>query len=780
MSEKAGFDNIATFRQINNIRKRDGTIVPFNMDKIIDAIYGAMTSQETQEGGIDDAIFVARKVQSSFQKAAMLVTKEEVIPTVEAIQDAVERELMVEGFTKTAKHYILYREARAKVREAEQLIPPHVRDLTAKSKQYFPNSLAEFIYYRSYSRWIETEGRRETYIETIRRFIDYMKFVIGHDAMSSAEYNEIESAMLNMEVMPSMRLMWSAGEACERTNVCAFNCAFTAPTCFQDFGEILYILACGTGVGFSVESRNIQQLPIVEHQKGLHQAIPYVIQDSKEGWADSLVYGMRTWFSGADVKFDVSMIRPEGARLRTMGGRSSGPQPLVDLLAFTRSKILSRQGRRLTNTDAHDIICKIGEAIVAGGVRRSALISLSDRDDTDMRLAKSGHFYIANGHRVLANNSAVYDHRPSDAEFIEDWKALVDSHSGERGIFNRGGIMDQIPDRRITNWLGNKHVVELGNDGPLQLTAQVGTNPCGEITLLPKQFCNLTEVVCRPEDTRESLLRKIRVATILGTYQSMLTNFPYLSKEWKDNCDKERLLGVSLTGQWDCPTVRESEMLTEMRMHSVLTNKEFAKRFGIPESTSVTCGKPSGTLSNMVAAANGGHARFAPYYIRRVRISATDPLFHMLKDQGLPYFPENNQTHETASTFVLEFPVESPAGSIYSKDLSALQQLEHWKMVKTSFTEHNPSVTISVAEDEWISVQYWIRQNWDIVGGLSFLPREDTVYKLAPYEEISKERYEQLLKAFEGVDYSKILTYEKEDNTQGSKELACVGGVCEI
>lgn len=784
-TKEAGFDNISTFRPIQHIKKRDGNVAEFDMDKIVDAIYAAMTSNDVLEGSIDDAIFVARKVQSSFQKAAMLVTKEEIVPSVEAIQDAVERELMSEGFTKTAKHYILYREARAKDRKADQLIPPHVKQLTLDSKKYFPNSLSEFIYYRTYSRWIEAEGRRETYIETVGRYINYMREVLG-DRLTEAEYNECQQYILHMWSMPSMRLMWSAGDACRRTNVAAFNCSFDAPTTFQDFGDMLYILACGTGFGFSAESRNVGELPTVKYQTGGGKE-HHVIDDSKEGWANALVRGIKTWYEGRDITFDTSEIREEGARLKTMGGRSSGPKPLEDLLAFTRSIIFKRQGRRLRNIDVHDIKCKIGECIVAGGVRRSALISLSDRDDTDMRLAKSGHFFIANGQRVLANNSAVYDVKPTAAEFIEDWHALVDSHSGERGIFNRGGLLLQIPKRREEKWVEMGAVnrdlyapinVPMEEIGKL-LLAQVGTNPCGEITLLPKQFCNLTEVVCRLGDTEESLIAKVRIATILGTYQSMLTNFPYIHPKWKENCDAERLLGVSFTGQWDCPKVREEEVLAKAKSIAIKVNAEYAQRFGIPASTSITCGKPSGTLSQLVDAANGGHARYAPYYIRRVRISATDPLFHMLKDQGLPYFPENNQTHETASTFVLEFPVSSPTGP-YSKDLTAIQQLEHWKKVKINFTEHNPSVTISVADNEWIAVQYWVYENWDIVGGLSFLPREDHVYKLAPYEEITKERYEEMLKAFEDVDYSRILTYEKEDNTTGAKELACVGNTCEI
>ncbi len=449
-----------------------------------------------------------------------------------------------------------------------------------------------------------------------------------------------------------------------------------------------------------------------------------------------------------------------------MGGKSSGPDPLRDLLNFTRAIILKRQGRRLTNLDAHDIICKIGDIVVAGGVRRSALISLSDLDDMEMRDAKKGQFYITEPQRSLANNSAVYNQQPSTEEFMREWLSLMESHSGERGIFNRGGLRETLPERRVT---------ALGD-----ALETLGTNPCGEIVLQPKQFCNLSEIVARTEDTSASLMRKMKVATILGTYQSTLTNFPYLSKEWKEHCDAERLLGISVTGQWDSPVVRKAETLKKLRDAAVVYNREYAKRFNVKPSTCITCVKPSGTLSQMVDSSSGMHPRHSPFYIRRVRIASTDALFQMLRDQGVPYHPEVGQNAENATTYVLDFPVKAPAHAIFRDDVSAHELLEYWKTVKVNYTEHNPSVTISVGDDEWLKTGNWVYENWSIVGGLSFLPRQNHVYKLAPYEEIDEKAYYELLLRWQNVDFAKIVTYEQEDMTDNKRELACAGGTCEI
>lgn len=731
----------------------------FDQGRITGAVYRAM--QATGEGDLTkDPIGVSDKVVKELNSRFPATH----VPHIEEIQDVVEETLILLDFPKTAKAYILYRQERSESREKQKAIPPRIKELAQESKKYFRNALAEFVYYRTYSRWIEEEGRRETWIETVQRYVDFMKENLG-DRLTRDEYQEIHNAVLRQEVMPSMRLMWAAGKAARSTNVSAYNCSYIAPSKLEDFAEIMYLLMCGTGVGFSVESQTVQQLPIIKRQTG--EKLPtHVIEDSKEGWGNALTRGLKTWYEGKDIQFDYSELRPAGARLKTMGGRSSGPGPLRILLDFVRAKILASPGKRLRNIDVHDIICKTGEVVVMGGVRRSALISLSDLDDPEMRDAKKGQFYLNDSQRSIANNSAVYNEKPSATTFLEEWLALAKSGTGERGIFNRGGLKHQLPARR---W----KVFE-------KYWQTSGTNPCGEIILRSKQFCNLTEVVARLEDTEETLLKKIRIATILGTYQSTLTNFPYISKEWKENCEEERLLGVSITGQWDCPAVRNQEMLKKLRERAFEVNHEYSKKFGINESTCITCVKPSGTVSQLVDAASGMHPRHAKYYIRRIRISATDPLFHMLKEQKFPYHPEVGQLESSATTFALEFPVKAPEGAVFRNDLTAMDQLEHWKMVKENFTEHNPSVTVSVGEEEWIQTANWLYHNWDILGGLSFLPRAEHVYQLAPYEEITEEKYRELVPQLPDIDFAQIVAYEREDQTTGAKELACVGGVCEI
>lgn len=1100
--------------------KRDGRVIPFEQEKISAAVKKAMMAAQEGNPEVDSE-------RVSDQVVNALAHKHESIhvPTIEQIQDMVETQLMAMGFTQTAKSYILYRNERTKIREQKAEVPEHVRDLAAQSKKYFKNPLGEFIYYRTYSRWIEEENRRETWIETVDRYMGFMEENLG-DKLTAEEYKEVREGILNQEAMPSMRLLQFAGRATKSTNVCAYNCSFIAPSRIQDFAEIVYISMCGTGVGFSVENQNVQQLPQIKKQTG--EKLPaHLIADSKEGWADALTLGLKTWFDGKDIEFDYSALRPAGARLKTMGGKSSGPDPLRSLLSFTRTKILKKQGRRLSNLDVHDIICKIGEIVVAGGVRRSALISLSDLDDTEMRDAKKGQFYLSEPQRSLANNSAVYTQKPTAEEFMEEWIALMKSGSGERGIFNRGGLAKTLPERRlkvlkgyigelgtnpcVTNdtWVmtengpnqvknlidapfqaiingeahssfgffktGEKDVFEvkttrgfkfkatnnhkvltveyktrkvqrnvwkevqdlipgdkiilhnhqelewsgkgskdegwlLGNllgDGNIEKSGKVnldywGENQvsmmehaanlvhatvngrsdlaghiaktgyarvgsvnlgklaasynlthshklitetieetssdfhqgflagwfdadgsvqgnqlkgvsvrlssnslpnlesaermlarlgiissiyknrrqgelrslpdgrgdyksywceanheliitgknisvfrerigfrdnlkqsqlnillnkyarnlnqesfsaevsevafigkkevydcqvpninafdgngiylhnCGEIILQSRQFCNLSEVVCRAEDTENSLLRKIRLATILGTYQATLTNLPYLSKEWTENCEKERLLGVSMTGQWDSSTAREPKVLSKLKEEAIRVNQEYAKRFKINESTCITCVKPSGNLSQTVDCSSGLHPRHSEYYIRRVRIAHTDALFKMLRDQKIPYHPEVGQSPESATTYVVDFPVKSPKDAVLKDNLTALELLEHWKIVKINFTEHNPSVTVSIGDNEWIAVANWVYNNWDWIGGLSFLPRSNHVYQLAPYEEINEEQFNELSDKFAGLDFSQIMAYEKRDETDIKKELACAGGVCEI
>ncbi|MEK7478132.1 MAG: ATP cone domain-containing protein [Patescibacteria group bacterium] len=748
-------------KQLANIKKRDGTIVPFAEDKISAAIFKAMKA--SGEGTETDAVKVAKAVAAELIKHCE-EAEENCVPAVEEIQDLVEKQLILQQFAAAAKAYILYRERRSDLRLRRGEVPARVKQLANESKKCFQNELAEFVYYRSYSRWIDEENRRETWMESVDRYMAFMRENLGHK-LKEAEYKELRGAILAQKVMPSMRLLWSAGVAARKSNAVCYNCTYVAPTTFQDLAEIMYLSMAGCGVGFSVESQTAQQFPIIQRQNGKTRRT-HIVEDSREGWCDALVIGLKTWSSGEDIQFDYSKLRPAGARLKTMGGRSSGPEPLRELMIFTRAKILSRQSKRLRNIDLHDIICKIGEVVVSGGVRRTAMISLSDLDDQEMRHAKEGQFYMTEPQRSLANNSAVYVEKPTSTEFLTEWIALMKSGSGERGVFNRGSLERQLPKRR---W------EKFNQDAPT-----CGVNPCGEIVLKSKQFCNLTEVVARAGDTEKDLLQKARWAAILGTYQTSLTYFPYLSEEWKENCEEEALLGVSVTGQWDCKAVRNPNIMSKMRDEAVKANKEYAKRFGVNRATAVTCVKPSGTVSQLVNSSSGMHPRHAHYFIRRVRISATDALFKMMKDQGCRYYPEVGQLMDTANTYVLEFPIKAPEDSIYKDDQTALEQLEYWKMVKENYTEHNPSVTISIGDEEWVEAANWLYKNWDILGGLSFLPRSNHVYKLAPYEEITKERYEEMIKAFPKLDFSKIVLYEMEDETHGAKELACVGGLCEI
>jgi len=742
--------------KVQSVRKRDGRTIPFDKNRIVKAITKCLAA--TKEGNSDDALKLANKVVREINQ------KEAEVITVEEIQDIVENTLILSDFVVTAKAYILYRQKRAIVRKKSKDIPQNVKDLVNESKKYFKSPYSEFIYYRSYSRWIPSENRRETWIETVDRYVNFMRQNLA-DKLTEQEYTDIRNAILNQEVMPSMRLFWSAGEAASKTNTTVFNCSFTTVSSIRDFCDILYILMCGCGVGFSVEQQHIHKLPQIEWQKN-GEVQTHVVDDSKEGWANAFEVGLKCWFSGEDVEFDFSQVRPNGTRLKTMGGKASGPAPLKSLFSFTRSKILSKQGRRLSSLDVHDIVCKIGEIVVTGGVRRSALLSLSDLDDQEMRVAKSGQFYLTASHRSFANNSVAYNYKPSTTEFMDEWIALAKSGTGERGIFNRGSLQKQMPQRR---WKGFKKGLYSS-----------GVNPCGEIILKSKEMCNLSEVVAKPDDTFDSLLYKIRLATIVGTYQSTLTDFKYISPEWKKNCDEERLLGVSITGQFDCAVLRDAEVLKNLRETAIEVNKEYAKRFGINESVAITAIKPSGSVSSLVDASSGMHPRYAKYYIRRVRIASTDSLLKMLQDQGFPVFPDVGQNPETCTTYVLEFPMKAPEGSVTRNDLTAIQQLEYWKMLKVNYTEHNPSVTILVSSNEWIEVANWVYNNWDIIGGVSFLPREEHNYILAPYEEITEEKYNEMLQTLPQVDFSQILLYEQEDETEGHRELACVSGVCEL
>lgn len=763
--------NKKELNKIKNIRNREGVIIPFDLDRIIQAVHKSFLA--TSEGDGHESKEVANKIFHKLLHIKNENKDKKFIPTVEIVQDLVESELMSLGYHLTAKSYILYRSKRAELRREVGIIPTEDKKVFDEASSYFVSSYEEFIFYRTYSKWQDGLGRRETWVETIDRFMLYMKENLGKK-FSEKDYEDVREGILKQEVCPSMRLLWSSGEACRKSNVWAYNCSFVAPSAWQDLGEIMYILMCGAGLGFSVESETVQKFPQIRRQTGKKLAI-HVVEDSKEGWADAYVLACKTWADGYDINFDYGKVRPAGARLKTAGGRASGPQPLIDLINFTKAKILARQAKRLTNIDLHDIICQIGLIVVAGGVRRSALISLSDIDDESMRKSKQGQFWIDNGQRSMANNSAVYSQKPSAGEFLNEWIELIKSGTGERGIFNRGGLMTQLPKRRIENWKKAGII-----DDQNVIVGLPGSNPCGEITLRSKQFCNLTSIVVRPKDTIEDLKKKVRLSTILGTYQATLTHFGYLSKEWQENCEEEALLGVSITGYYDNKTIRDAKVLSELREEAIKTNKEYAKKFGINHSTCITTVKPHGNSGQLLYVGSGMHPWYAKYFIRRVRIATNDPLFELIKDQGVPSKAEVGYSTANSSVAVLEFPIKAPEGAITRNEVSAIDLLEEWKKLKINYIEHNPSVTIYVGSDEWIKVANFVYENWDIVGGLSFLPRSEHVYQLAPYEEISKEEYERRIKEIKHIDFSKLMYYEQEDNTVGAKEFACVSGVCSI
>lgn len=634
-----------------------------------------------------------------------------------------------------------------------------------------PTLYQEFIYKSRYAKWLWDENRRENWDETVARYFNFfdehIKETTGY-SVTPEERKELEQAVLNLEIMPSMRCLMTAGEALKRENVAGYNCSYVAVDSPRSFDEILYILMNGTGVGFSVESKYVDQLPVVSDS--FHDTeTTILVADSKLGWAKSLKELIHLLYAGQVPRWDLSKVRPAGAPLKTFGGRASGPGPLEDLFKFTVATFKKAAGRRLTTLEAHDIVCKIAEIVVVGGVRRSALISLSDLSDDRMRVAKSGDWWKENVQRALANNSFVAKEKPDVGIFMREWLSLYESRSGERGIFSRQA--------------SKKQAEKFGRRDP---DHDFGTNPCSEIILRSREFCNLTEVVVRGHDTPETLKRKVQLATILGTFQSTLTNFKYLSKKWNENCAEERLLGVSLTGIMDNEFTNGRRntigvlggMLQELRNEAVKTNKTWAAKLGIPVSAAITCVKPSGTVSQLVDSASGIHARHSPFYIRTVRADKKDPLAIMMKDMG---FPVEDDITKPQHTYVFSFPQKSPENAIYRQDLSAIEQLEMWLTYQRHWCEHKPSVTVSVKEEEWPEVGAWVYNHFDEMSGVSFLPFSDHVYKQAPYQDCTKEEYEALLaKMPKNVDWTKLASYEKQDATTGSQELACVAGGCEI
>jgi len=625
---------------------------------------------------------------------------------------------------------------------------------------YLPTDYQAFIHTSRYARWLENEGRRESWSETVDR---YMGNVVGYD-IDHDTYNEIRASILALEVMPSMRAMMTAGPALERDNTAGYNCSYLPVDDPKSFDEAMFILLCGTGVGFSVERQFISKLPEVPELFESDTTI--VVKDSKEGWAKAFRQLLALLWAGEISKWDVSKVRPAGARLKTFGGRASGPAPLVDLFNFAVNIFKEAQGRRLSSIECHDLMCKIGEVVVVGGVRRSAMISLSNLSDDRMRHAKSGNWWDNNPQRALANNSVSYTEKPDSISFMREWLALVESGSGERGVFNREASKKQAAknNRRDPDF-------------------EFGTNPCSEIILRPYQFCNLTEVVVRATDTIEDLERKVRCATILGTIQSTFTKFPYLRKVWQRNTEEERLLGVSLTGIMDNQllTIKNKGLestLEHLREVAISTNTDWANRLGITPSAAITCVKPSGTVSQLVDSASGIHARHSHHYIRTVRGDNKDPLTQFMKDQGIPNEADFMKPDQTT---VFSFPVKAPQGAIVTDNVSAIQQLKTWLVYQRHWCEHKPSVTINVRKDEWFEVGAFVYEHFDEMSGVSFLPYNEHTYQQAPYQSCTKDDYKKLSKVMpKSIDWAKLSEYEKEDTTASSQTFACTGDVCEI
>lgn len=656
----------------------------------------------------------------------------------------------------------------------------------------FRSPASEFVYVRTYSRWLEEQGRRENWPETVKRYVDFIKKHLGNKIPPKV-LRKIEENVMSFSVMPSMRFLWAAGEPAEQDNVTIYNCSFGVVNRMDVFAEALYILMCGCGFGFSVEDKYVSQLPEVPAQI-IPNGQSYEVEDSKNGWGDSLKVLVRGLYAGYDIEMRYNKVRKAGARLKTMGGRASGPEPLAQLHSFIKSVFYNARGRRLTDEECHDIMCEVAQIVVVGGVRRSSEISISDLKSSLMQKAKTGNFPVR---RYMANNSAVYYTKPDIVTFMNEWASLIASRSGERGIFNLEASRNMAPKRR------NAELI-------------VGTNPCAEIQLRAEEFCNLSEVVARADDDIDTMLEKIETATWMGIIQACFTNFPYLNPTWAKNCQEERLLGVSITGQMDAPHLFTKESEKAYKARAIRVAKKASETMGIPMPAAITCVKPSGTVSQLVDSSSGLHPRFSKYYTRRYRISAGDPLFKMIRDQGLPVSPENGQrkqdyvkairlydasenkaeglmqakaicpifdpegwTQDKVNTWVVSFPVAAPKNAVTVEDVTALEQLEWYKKIQKNWCEHNASITVYVKAEEWLSVGDWVYKNWDIVNGISFLPLDDSVYEQAPYEKLSKEEYDKMLKTFPKIDYSQLGKYEKEDNTEGAKSLACASGACE-
>ena len=731
------------------ITKRDGRLVPFEVEKITKAIESCFRD-------------IKKKPSVSFEELSSrvvnLVGAKYERPTVEQVQDSVEIVLQTVGEFEAAKSYIIYRVEHAKMREARP-VPLEVQTAFAESDTYFGNQIQKFQFFDKYSRFNYDFGRRETWKETVDRSVDYLR-EISNNVLDEGDYLRVRKSILEMKAAPSMRLLAMAGPAARRSNIGIYNCSYQPVDSIDSFVEALLISMNGCGVGFSVESKYVESLPRIKRQVGGEPKY-VLVEDTTEGWANALRAGLETWFEGGDIRFDYSELRPAGAILKVKGGRSSGPDPFRKMMEFVRERILARQGSFLRPIDAHDIMCEVGNAAVSGGMRRTAMISLFDFDDREMRNSKTGDFERENSQRWNANNSAVWPASGlTQLEVVKQMMEMVENGRGEPGIFNRQGAKNMRPARRVE--------------------AEFGTNPCGEIILRPFQFCNLSIAIARKEDTYESLKDKVEVASIIGTIQAMATNFPGLRPTWKQNCEEERLLGVDINGQLDSPVAQDASVQNRLKQVAVETNRIYAEKLGINQAAAVTCVKPSGNSSQLFNCSSGIHARWANFYVRNIRVSAHSPIYKVLKDEGVPMDPENGQVAESANTWVVHFPVKSPEGAIVRKNMSAIAQCNYWLQNKVNWTEHNPSVTITYHPDEVIDLVRWVWNNRELIGGMAFLPAFDAAYAQMPYQEISESEYEQLAGGFPEIDFSKLFRYEEEDFTKAAQELACVAGACDI
>ncbi len=759
----------AGFSLPTQIRKRNGDVVSFDVARIeeavskcyIDTYYEAVEDKNRGRSPVVEPSIIAENAVR-----AVSVRFSEEIPTVEAVQDAVEFALLSAGDFEAAKHYILYRNQHSETRKTRE-VPADVKAAFDADLDIFTEPSQRFNFYDKYSAYNWDLGRRETWHETVDRTVDHLRWEVEQHkpgAISDDVFDRIHDGILRQRVMPSMRLLAMAGPAARRNSMSLYNCSYLPVKDIESFVETLLISMAGCGVGFSVEREYVENFPRVKRQKKNQDVDIHVVEDSAEGWATALRTGLQAWWGGLDVQFDFTQVRPAGAPLKTKGGRASGPGPLEDMLAFMRSTILARQGTFIRTIDALDLECAVGEAAVQGGVRRTAMICLFDWDDREVRTAKDGPWGSWPKIRSNSNNSAVWPEDVTDVDIMGQMLDMIKAKSGEPGIFSRTNANKTKPKRRKR--------------------AQFGTNPCGEILLRPFEFCNLSQAVSRPGDTIEDLRDKTELATIIGTIQSLSTRFPGLRDEWKQNCEEERLLGVDLTAQVDCEILRPGaengdQIRRELVELTIAVNNEYAGKLDINPSVANTCNKPAGNSGEFLNAANGIHRRQAEFYERRMIVGANTPLFKVLRSAGAPMEPQAGSTAEEATKWVVTFPKKSPEGAPVKGDASAVEQCEFWLLNKENWTEHNPSCTITYREDEAIDLVAWVVKNKDKIGGLSFFPVFDAIYPQAPFQEIDEERYNELVAAFPHIDYSAIYGYELEDMTTAAQELACFAGVCE-